>query len=289
MDTAFELSNGEIRMEIAPSVGGSVCGLWLGEMPILESTPASQLISARKSASYPLVPYSNRIANAEFQWNGRSYRLLKNFHPEPHAIHGVGWEQAWTVVQRGPSSASISLIHGASDSWPFDFDATQIFTLEPHALVMEMAITNRFRSEAPVGLGWHPFFVKRPGMHLRFAAAGRWEMDAGNLPTQHLPNPGLDTDLDQLKVDHCFDGWDGILTLIDPLMQIRVLAQTMNHLVVYTTPQRTNVALEPVSHANNALNLLATGKGSAEHLGVHILKPGQTFSSSMRIELERPA
>jgi aldose 1-epimerase len=60
-------------------------------------------------------------------------------------------------------------------------------------------------------------------------------------------------------------------------------------LVVFTTPERDNIAVEPVSHVNNALNIMAQSGAVAEDLGVVVLQPGQTYSCEMRIEVERTA
>ena len=51
-------------------------------MPVLRSTlPAAQLSSARQSASYPLVPFSTRIAHATLQWQGTQHPLVRNNAP----------------------------------------------------------------------------------------------------------------------------------------------------------------------------------------------------------------
>ena len=60
----IELRSGALRCELVPDLGGCIAGLWLGELPVLRSTPAAQLQSARQSGCYPLVPFSNRIGQA---------------------------------------------------------------------------------------------------------------------------------------------------------------------------------------------------------------------------------
>jgi len=85
-------------------------------------------------------------------------------------------------------------------------------------------------------------------------------------------------------VDHCFDGWDGVLTLQDSQLQVTVRS-ALSRLVVFTTPERDNIAVEPVSHVNNALNLMGATGASAESLGVVTLQPGESFSCSMRVEV----
>ena len=61
------LQAGALRCEIQPALGGCVAGLWLGDVPVLRSTPADQLVSARLAGSYPLVPFSNRIGQAKLE------------------------------------------------------------------------------------------------------------------------------------------------------------------------------------------------------------------------------
>lgn len=288
MDTTptLTLRHHELLCEIKPALGGSISGLWFGAEPVLHSMPAQEMHSVRQSASYPLLPFSNRVAHAQLQWAGTSHPLIKNCEPEPHAIHGIGWERPWAVLESSDQFALLSLEHKADAAWPFDFDASQAFKLEAHALEMTMSITNQSPVSAPVGLGWHPYFTKRPDTHIDFDAQGRWEMDTDKLPTHREPHTGLHMDCSRLTVDHCFDGWNGRLELRDSVLRVKVTSH-LSRLVVFTTPERTDIAVEPVSHVNNALNLMAQTGASADALGVCILQPGQTFSCEMRIEVER--
>jgi aldose 1-epimerase len=286
MTSPLTLRHRDLRCEIKPELGGCIAGLWLGNDPVLRSTPAQELHSVRQAASYPLVPFTNRVGHAQLQWAGTSHPLVKNFEPEPHAIHGIGWERPWQVLEANGQLALLSFEHKADAAWPFDFDASQAFKLEADALEMSLSITNQSPVSAPVGLGWHPYFVKRPGGHVAFTAQGRWEMGADKLPTHRVPHAGLDADCAALDVDHCFDGWSGALTLRDAVLRIRVTSN-LSRLVVFTTPERDSIAIEPVSHVNNAANLMAHTGARAETLGVCILQPGHTFSCEMRIEVQR--
>ena len=137
----------------------------------------------------------------------------------------------------------------------------------------------------PAGLGFHPNFVKRPGSHLRLASSGRWEMGAGRLPTHRLPASGLDTYCAGLDVDHCFDGWTGDVQLQDELLRIRIRSN-LQRLVVFTNPARDFVAIEPVSHVNNALQLMQEAGLDAEALGLIVSQPGESMSAHMQIHIE---
>jgi aldose 1-epimerase len=285
MTSAISLLSGALRCELNPALGGCVAGLWFGDQQVLRSTPAAELQSVRVSGSYPLVPYSNRIGYRKLHWAGRDYELPQNFAPEPHTIHGVGWERGWVVEESNDTHAVLVYRHAADASWPFAFDSSQTFSLSGDTLEMQMSITNRAAVAAPAGLGWHPYFAKSAESQLQFAAAGRWEMGEDKLPTHRLANTGLDTDCKSLEVDHCFDGWSGSLRLTEAGLRITVTSD-LNCLVVFTTPVRDSIALEPVSHVNNALALGQQTGQSAESLGVRVLQPGETFTASMRIQVE---
>lgn len=280
----IELKAGRLRCELRPELGGCIAGLWLGDVPVLRSTPAAQLASARLSACYPLVPFSNRIGQASLVWQGTQHPLVRNNGDEPHAIHGVGWQRPWSELDSDATSAMLAYEHRSDAAWPFAFDCSHTFRLRPDALEMTLALTNQSGQPAPAGLGWHPYFDKRPGGHVSMRAGGRWEMGADKLPTQRVASTGIDADCAALDVDHCYDGWDGVVHLRDDVLQLRVTSP-LTRVVVFNSPSRNYLAIEPVSHVNNAVHLYAAG-APADALGLTVLQPGETMVAQMAIEVE---
>ena len=283
MTPSVILRCGALHCEVAPQLGAAIAGLWRNDLPVLRSTPAAQLSQVRLSACYPLVPFSNRVAHATLLWNGTSHPLVGNFAPEPHAIHGVAWMRPWQVLDASDGFALLSFEHQADANWPFGFDCSQAFRLSPDALEVTLSVTNQSDQAAPFGLGWHPFFAKRPASRIGFKAAGRWDMGPDKLPTQRRSNSGMDVDCDALDIDHCFDGWRGDVVLQDPQMTVR-LSASLDHLVVFTHPGCDFVAIEPVSHVNNAINMAGADAARLQQLGVRVLQPGESMSATMRIE-----
>jgi aldose 1-epimerase len=284
--TSLILTSGSAQLSLRPDLGASIESLQLGDVAILHSSAIAQgaaLTHAKDSASYPLLPYSNRLANAQLVWAGQHYALAPNFAPEVHAIHGVAWRRAWVVAEQGAAHARCTLSHTADEDWPFAFDAWQSFALTDKRLITTMGITNRAATPAPAGIGWHPFFVKRAGSHISFEAQGRWEMDAAKLPSTFSATGGLDRSCAGLDVDHCFDGWQGPVTLRDERMHLQVHSD-FSRLVVYTTPTNPSIAIEPVSHVNNAMNLPHADDAVAQ--GVRILVPGESWVSTMIIDMQ---
>jgi aldose 1-epimerase len=110
-------------------------------------------------------------------------------------------------------------------------------------------------------------------------------MSAEKLPTRRLPARGLDTDCATLDVDHCFDGWGGVVYLRDELLYTQVTSN-MSRLVVFTNATKDFIAIEPVSHVNNAIHLAQTTGADPEDLGLRILQPGESMSAQMSIQVE---
>ena len=88
-----------------------------------------------------------------------------------------------------------------------------------------------------------------------------------------------------LDVDHCFDGWASDVELQDELLRI-CIRSNLQRLVVFTNPTRDFVAIEPVSHVNNSVQLMQGAGLDAEALGLIVLQPGESMSAHMHIQIE---
>ncbi len=281
----FQLQAGALVCEIEPRLGGCIAGLWLGGVPVLRSTPAAQLASARQAGSYALVPFSNRAAHATLLWQGTQHPQVRSSGAEPHAIHGVGWQRPWEILDSDGDFALLAYEHRPDSAWPFAFDSSQTLRLRGDTLELTLSLTNQSAQAMPAGLGWHPLFVKRAHSRISFEATGRWEMAADKLPCERRPVRGLDASCAFLDVDHCFDGWSGTVQLRDELLHTRITSG-LSRLVVFTDDARDFVAIEPVSHVNNAASLVDAGADAAQ-LGLAILQPGESISAQMSIAVER--
>ena len=216
----LELRAGELRLALRPDLGGCIAGLWLGGLPVLRSTEAADLASSRVAACYPLVPYSNRLGYRRFRWLGQDHTTAPNFDDNPHSLHGVAWQRAWSVIESSSTTAELQYTHTSDAHWPFAFDVRQRFVLTPGALEVHLVFHNRAASTQPVGLGWHPYFPKRSRSRLHIELTDRWESDASGLPTRRVLQPGIDGDVAHLAFDHCFEGWKGPARLRDEKVSV---------------------------------------------------------------------
>jgi aldose 1-epimerase len=278
-DTVFELHAGALRLAVRPDLGGSIAGLWHRDTPILRSTEPAALDSARKSASFPLVPYSNRLGYRRFRWKGHDYTTQPNFGDSPHSVHGIGWMLPWEVTSHSAIDLSLRLRHAADAHWPFAFEAQQFFSLTPQSLVAQMVVTNTADIAQPVGLGWHPYFPRRARSRLHIECSDRWDCDAVQLPVRKVAQSGIDADVSHLDFDHGFEGWKGPARIRDEKFSLQ-LRSTLPYLVVYTPQDKDYFCVEPVSHVGNAIHMA----DPAAH-GLRSLQPGESFEASMTLDI----
>lgn len=276
---AFELHAGALRLAIRPDLGGSIAGFWHRDTPIMRSTEPALLQSARLSASFPLVPYSNRLAYCKFRWKGREYTTQRNFGDSPHSVHGMGWMRPWQVGAHSAIDVELRLDHPGDEHWPFAFSAVQHFSLTPQSLVAQMIITNTADTVQPVGLGWHPYFPKRARSRLHVELSDRWDPDPAQLPVRKVAQPGIDGDIAHMEFDNGFEGWKGPARIRDEKFSLQ-LTSSLPYLVVYTPRDKDYFCVEPVSHVGNAIHMA----DPAAH-GLRALQPGESFEATMAIEV----
>ena len=296
MTDPLSLTLGRARVDLSPGVGGAIAGFTFDGIDVLRPTPAAARAAGdvRAHACYPLVPYSNRIANARLALADRTVELARNFGDHPHSIHGVGWQRAWRVAAHDDRTALLTLEHAAADAdaraWPWPFRVTEWFALAEHdngaTLTARLALVNTGRHPFPFGLGFHPFFPRTAATALAFDVATAWESDATLLPirqvgvtsTSNLLAAGRDD-----TIDNVFSGWKGVATLTDPAwpFDIGISAdRAAGFAVVYAPAGRDFVAVEPVTHMTDAFNRAARGDTGT---GARNLAAGAGFSCTIRI------
>src|SRR6478752_5261345 len=140
----IELRAGALRCELVPELGGAIAGLWLGDVPVLRSTPAAQLRSAGQAAVV---------------WQGTLQPQVRHPGDAPEQIHGLGWQRPWEVLEQDDASVMLAYEHRADASWPFAFDCSHAVRLQPSGFEMTLAVTNQSGQVAPVGLGWRTAFA----------------------------------------------------------------------------------------------------------------------------------
>jgi aldose 1-epimerase len=229
-------------------------------------------------ASFPLVPYSNRIGYGRFDWMGRAMQIRPNFPPEPHAIHGTGWKRPWQLAHADTRSCELVLDFEANEDWHWSFTASQRVEVSENGLRLTLSATNRSDSGAPLAFGHHPYFDSE-GATLTFKADRIWQSGGDGLPA-YAETPSGVCDFDNgcavagRTLDNGYAGWDGkaqIRWQDRPLMLD--IASDMAAAVVFVPHGESYFCFEPVPHIINALNL-------PDHAPqMQVVAPGETFKA----------
>ena len=276
----LSLRAGRLAVDLAPQSGGSVARFTLdNSFNLLRPATEHALASGHgcDAAAFPLVPYSNRIANGRLAFDGKEILLKNNWPGVPHPMHGDGWARPWTVADAGPHAAEIVLEHapdGERGGWPFRYRARQSYRLEDDCFTIRIAIDNLEDRPVPAGIGIHPFFAREDDVELAFRTGSVWLSDGDVLPVKRIAVPPVwdfsaARTLDGVVLDNCFDGWDGRATVRWPRRGLRLdveASESFRHAVVYVPPLSNIIGppyfcVEPVSHANGAVakSLLPAG------------------------------
>lgn len=280
LPAGLELNAGPLRLALRPDLGAAIAGLWRSGLPVLHSVEPAALTTPRPSGGFVLAPYSNRLGDRRFHWRGQHFTTAPNTAGSPHSLHGLAWARPWAMLAVSADQADLQLVHAPDADWPFAFSLRQRLRLTPQALAIELAFTNTDARSQPVGLGWHPFFHRRIGSHLQIDLSHRWDSDPlTRLPTAKQPQPGIDADVAQLALDHCFEGWRGAALIRDEALSMR-LSASVPFLVVFTPADKPYFCVEPVSHVNNAIGMT----DPAAH-GLRDLAAGATLAASFRLEI----
>ena len=281
---------GDWRAGLAPALGGALLYLRHRGEPVMREWPDEG--NVRRTACFPLVPYANRIAQAGFEWQGAHHALARNFGDHPHALHGIGWQRAWSVQNAAPDRVCLSLHHdpqrdGAA-GWPFAFLARQEFRLGATGLAIGLELTNLAPIAAPAGIGLHPFFRRTPDVSLGFAATGIWRNGPDDLPLDWCAmaapwDHAMGRRLDDSVFDHDFSGWEGHAMITEPSLRRRIVMvadPVFTHLRIFTPAGRDFFAVEPVSHRADAVH-----HPEQADSGWRVLAPGESLRGWMRLEI----
>lgn len=109
-----------------------------------------------------LAPWPNRIADGRYVFGGQTHQLVQNEPETRTATHGL---VAWTdfaVVSASADHALLSAVIAPQPGYPWRVRIDAEFRLGSAGLTQEITATNESATDAPVGLGGHPYLVAGP-------------------------------------------------------------------------------------------------------------------------------
>ncbi|MFM2021686.1 MAG: hypothetical protein RJB02_1394, partial [Pseudomonadota bacterium] len=170
-DEVLAIRAGHSICHAAPGLGGALASWEVDGQQMFRAAAEQDIASGNIAgcASFPLVPYSNRIGFGRFDWNGRTVKIEENAISRPHAIHGVGWQESWAPVHHGAADLTLQLDFAGDARWPWPFRAEQQIELIEDSLILRMKATNLADEIAPLAFGHHPYFDAKAAS-LQFSA-----------------------------------------------------------------------------------------------------------------------
>ncbi|GMA14105.1 aldose 1-epimerase [Deinococcus metallilatus] len=288
------VANEHLTLEVLPQIGASVLNLRAASgRPVLRHVNLDDVKTSSQCASFTLLPYSNRIRDARFTFEGREVELRPTTK-DGLAQHGDVRNRPWQVtrVSERHLSCNFDSRHFNDMNWPWAFTARVEYILHGPHLDTSVTLTNVDSSEMPAGMGLHPYFTRlQDGVDpcLSFGAALAYDTDERQLPTggAHPVHPDEDyrapSRIGARQLDRAYTAWDGLARLDWGKRTLTLTADPVySHLVVFTAPDG-SLALEPVTHATDAFNLAARGVSGTD---MRTLTPGQSLAGTARITLE---
>lgn len=268
----IELRCGATELVLAPEVGGGIAAWRFAGQDVMRPAPSGAR-DPLDLASFPLVPWSNRIRDGRFVFAGREVRVPPTHGDRRNTIHGQGWLRPWAVVEQSRTGVLLAYDH-APDAWPWAYRAEQRFELREDGFRVRLSVENRAGEAMPAGLGLHPYYPNTPGMRLQARLDGWWETDAAIMPVRyHAVDPADDWSAwlhAARTTDNVFAGWDGraVLTWPERGLAVEMTTKDAGYMVVYAPADGSIAVAEPVTHPTDALN-------EAGLPGIRVLRTGE--------------
>lgn len=301
-----DLASATWRVGILPGSAGAIAyaqivvdGVW---RDLLRPTKASRLDSPAMCASFPLVPWSNRIADARLTFAGRTWQLPRT-SPDGTAMHGSVLPFGFEILERTPGSVRLQLDSRTvvGMGFPWEFVTELAYTLTDDGLTVTTTVTNVDGEPFPAGFGHHPYFVRSLTPHcgepqLEIPANRGYALSAAMAVGEAGPVP-VRADYSSLRplggrfVDDCLTGRaPGPVRIVYPgaredgsAVEVRITADDVySHWVVYVPVERAYFAVEPVTNANGGFALAERGVAGS---GVFVLAPGQSRSGTFTVSV----
>ncbi|WP_051980641.1 MULTISPECIES: aldose 1-epimerase [Burkholderiaceae] len=294
--TLVTLQAGSLRAVLAPKVGGALAAFYevTPDGPLHWLRPATSAAFTERDplrmASFPLLPYCNRIRDARFEFDGVTIDLAGNDTRFAHALHGNAWRHPWRVGARTESSVDLHFEHEPDaripGDWPFRYRAQQRIALSGGALVITLSAQNLDNRPMPFGMGHHPYYPRTAATRVQADVRAMWHADADVLPTHLGPHPAVDAlregmSPDAFDLDNNFANWSHKATIAwpDEHRQLTMTADApFDHMVVYAPANDPQLCVEPVTNTTDCFN----AAGPREQVGGCVLLAGEELVATVK-------
>lgn len=289
----FEIHHGDWRA-IITEAGAGMRVLEVGGRALLDTYGEDEI--AHSSRGQVLIPWPNRVDHGAYTFNGIGEQLPINEVSKQNAIHGLTRWMNWQPVLHEESRLVMALTLLGQQGYPFVLSLQQTYTLSSDGFEVHTYAQNIGARSLPFGVGHHPYFTvgadSVDSCHLHVPARSYFRTNERMIPI--LPPVSVEATPFDFRAPHAIGDtvmdtcFTDLIPDADGLTRVRLAApgghpsltmfmdDTIQYLQVFTgdtlssARKRRSVAIEPCTCAPDAFN---------NALGLHILQPGETFSS----------
>ncbi len=281
---------------IIPDFGGNVNELVLKKKEKLYSVldgnkTAKELIKDEAYKGAHLIPFSGRIKDGMYIFQGKPYQLPINETSRNNALHGFLNDKPFSIagITENKDDVSLKLAYSYEsqiNGYPFPFHLLLIYTISGSGLKIGIEVKNTGASPMPFACGWHPYFTFHEPvdeLHLQVPGSGIVALNEHLIPTGEMIPPNHFTTMERIgsaRLDTCFLLKDNgkaetLLHSVEKDITIHVWQESGNgqfrYMQVYIPPHRRSIAIEPVTSQPNAFN---------NRNGLVTLQPAEAFRGS---------
>jgi aldose 1-epimerase len=256
----------------------------------------------RADDAYPsaiMFPFPSRIANGQYEFEGKNYQLPINDVQYNAAIHGFVAHRAFEFYDKKieHDSAEITLVHryqGDYEGYPFPFELFVTYVLnEEFGFQLKFSVKNTGTTALPAAFGWHAYFkiTNQSVDQLEIQMddiSDEILLDEKMMPKSiemydeegYLPLKGVKLD-NAYKVEVTGNGSYIELLCTETDQNLIIWQETginkFNYVVIYTPESRDCVAIEPITSNVNAFN---------NKQGLITIQPNQVVEASIRVRFD---
>lgn len=246
MSDLISLASERAIVIIDPDDGGRIVSLVLDGFEIMRDEEFNTSKSIFGYGSFPMAPYSGRIRDGKFDFQGKTFQLT-DLADAPHALHGTVIYQSWQTVKVSLNSAH--LVTKVATGWPFSGQVQQIIELSESALLMRLILSAN--QSMPAWIGFHPWFRKEIN-------GNKFKLNA-NLDQMYLRDDSGITTTE--LIDSTAPPWDDCFIAQNPDIEISwgetltiALKSNYPYWVIYSEPEDA-ICIEPQTAPPNAIEL----------------------------------
>lgn len=279
---------------LVPSLGGSVAAWQLdrpqGRLDLWRPWDG-KTSDLYQTASFAMVPWSNRISGGGFTHAGQFHAMRPNRAGEPYPIHGDGWLQPWQISQPAEDTLVMTLTSRRFDGNPYDYEALQTFRLVDGGLDQRVQVRHLGAEPLPYGLGVHPWFPRTPATRISAPVQGVWLCGGDPLPIAHTRSFPEGWNLNEGApangplIDNGYTGWGGQASIAWPELGLQLTARmpdfeqdggaAQHFCLIYRPPQGPAFCFEPITQPIDAFHMPGQP-------GLRVLGQGEQFSLNIQ-------